>query len=235
MPALLKAKELARVLMCSKNLSNYGLAVNMYLDDNDGYFPGAHQWLHANPWSWANQPISCQWHNKSLKPDGSLWPYVENREMHLCPTFKALTRHKGCPNPSHDPSIPIEPQYSYSQNGWCGDDDFSVAGIQKIDQIRRSPALIFIYAEENMWKIPGLSGAVLNDNGLYITHPEFQPWYPRDAFATYHKAPGGDLNKGGANVVYLDGHCGFVRVTLENRLWGFYYAWPGKWRYSLEE
>ncbi len=40
MPALQRVKRQARTIVCRKNLSQYGLASRMYLDDFDGNFIG---------------------------------------------------------------------------------------------------------------------------------------------------------------------------------------------------
>ena len=45
MPALQRVKRQARTIVCRKNLSQYGLASRMYLDDWDGNFPYSFSWL----------------------------------------------------------------------------------------------------------------------------------------------------------------------------------------------
>ena len=42
MPALGKAKELAKALVCSTRLKDIGLSMNFYVDDHDGKLPSNH-------------------------------------------------------------------------------------------------------------------------------------------------------------------------------------------------
>ena len=39
LPALAKAREKARTISCASNLKQVGLAINMYMDDNQGNIP----------------------------------------------------------------------------------------------------------------------------------------------------------------------------------------------------
>ena len=75
-----------------------------------------------------------------------------------------------------------------------------------------------------MWTIPGLTRAVLNDNFLIIS--SLDNLSSSDSFATYHNPPGGDLDKGSANLVFVDGHVELVHVGVENAEDGYKLAWP---------
>lgn len=130
-------------------------------------------------------------------PDGPLWPYIKDKDINLCTSFNTIGRSMG-----------LDPRYSYSTNGWLGAGgyfgDKAVANESEV----RHPANVFLFSEENLWKIPGLSGHTLNDNGLYIDPPPGT----RDCFATYHNTPSGNRNKGSANLVFVDGHCDMIRA-----------------------
>ena len=222
MPALNRVREQARTIACRNNLRQYGLAARMYLDDKDGHFPDPFTWLHADAGvSGAYQPWSCAWHDSSYLADGSLWPYLKAKDVHLCPRFKRLAKY----NPYHSLrkcGIPVDPQYSYSMNAWLGDwgSYGSQPGVLKESEVKH-PARVFFFSEENMWTIPGLTRAVLNDNFLVISSSNSS-----DSFATYHNPPGGDLDKGSANVVFVDGHAELVHVGVENAEDGYKLAWP---------
>jgi len=112
LPTLYKAKEQARSVICRSNLHQYGLAMRMYLDDNKYYFPDTMEWLYSS------RPSGyCMWHDEENNlynhPEnaGLFWPYLPSKDIHLCLTFKIVAKDRVCSNPSHDPSIPIKPQY----------------------------------------------------------------------------------------------------------------------------
>jgi prepilin-type N-terminal cleavage/methylation domain-containing protein/prepilin-type processing-associated H-X9-DG protein len=201
MPVLSKAKEQTRNLVCRSNLRQYGIAGTMYLDDNEGTFPPTHQYLFTTIWS------ACQWHDEErwATVDGPMWPYLEARKIHLCPTFNGIAKNIGQNHPFHDPKIPVVPQYGYSMNAFLGpyEAPWEASGrFEKVTKIKR-PANVFFFSEENMWLILGLSYTVLNDTNLWIGAPYDNDY---DFFGTFHNAPKGDKNRGTCNAVFVDGH-----------------------------
>jgi len=207
LPALNKARLQAKFAFCQSNLHQYGVAGNTYSAENNDYFPNPHKWLYN-----ARITGSCQWHdeknNVPNKPEnaGSLWPYLNNKDVHLCPTFSNLAEKYGPAHPYHyeHPDIPIEPQYNYSMNSQLGRSRKDA--VMKISQVRR-PATVFWFAGENMWTIEGKSYTVLNDTALFIRSPAYIfGKYGSECIATYHRPPGGDINKGRGNAVFVDGH-----------------------------
>ncbi|MHC4087383.1 MAG: type II secretion system protein [Planctomycetota bacterium] len=188
LPALELAKEQARMLTCRNKLRQYGLVETMYLADNDGRFPNAWYWLFSTGGNFERQD----------EPDGPLWPYIRDKKVNLCKSFRAFGLTMG-----------YNPVYSYSANGYLGEAGyFGSRAAYTESEVRRQPAKVFTFSEENLWTISGLSGYTLNDNGLYIDPPPGT----RDCFATYHRAPDRDYDKGSANLVFLDGHCDVIRA-----------------------
>jgi prepilin-type N-terminal cleavage/methylation domain-containing protein/prepilin-type processing-associated H-X9-DG protein len=201
MPVLSKAKEQARDMVCRSNLRQYGVAGMMYLEDNEGSFPPTHTYLFTSSWS------PCQWHDKArwATVDGPMWPYLKDKNIHLCPSFKGISRYRGQHHPYHDPKIPVEPQYGYSMNAHLGpyEESWEASGnFVKITQVRH-PANVFIFSEENMWLMIGMSYAVLNDTNLWIGAPYDGDY---DFFGTFHNPPKGNMDKGTCNAVFVDGH-----------------------------
>ena len=234
-PALSKVKAQAQFIMCGSNLKQMGVAGLIYTTTNDGYFPYALTSIclqDGYPNYWA-----CRWHDEEYNNEnhpelaGLLWPYLENQSVVLCPTFARLAKQYGARHPpSHDPSIPIVPQYSYAQNVWLGplssDSGYESMGAYQYEAAKaqdvKHPASVFFFSEENMWTIsinpppaePGYtphkydwSQSTLNDNGL------FSHWFGTagtdDCFATYHKtswATQKTRDEGVANAVFADGH-----------------------------
>jgi prepilin-type N-terminal cleavage/methylation domain-containing protein/prepilin-type processing-associated H-X9-DG protein len=190
LPALELAKEQARMLTCRNKLRQYGIVESMYLGDNDGHFP--------NAWFWLFTQGKGGRFDTTDEPDGPLWPYIKDKNVNLCKSFRAFGLTMG-----------YNPVYSYSANGYLGEGGyFGSRAAYSESEVQRHPAKVFTFSEENLWTIPGLSGYTLNDNGLYIDPPPGA----RDCFATYHRAPPGDKNKGSANLVFLDGHCGVIKA-----------------------
>jgi prepilin-type N-terminal cleavage/methylation domain-containing protein/prepilin-type processing-associated H-X9-DG protein len=62
----------------------------------------------------------------------------------------------------------------------------------------------------------------LDDNNLRIGIPPAIV----DCFGTYHRPPGGDLNKGLANVVFVDGHIDVIKAREQYDGGNFALAWP---------
>jgi len=214
MPALQRVKEQAKEMRCKANLKQYGLAAHMYLQDSDNRFPLAWRSLNETevprgaPGGYERY---CRWHDSRYPPDGPFWFYLADKSVHLCPSFNVLAKSMAADHPQHDPDIPIDPLYSYSQNawvggpGWNGPSEHLDGRAIKSTSITRSHAEVFLWAEENMWTREG-NGQVLNDNALC---PMGYDW-----FGTYHNTSSGDLNGGTANAVFVDGHSAEVKSAL---------------------
>ncbi len=227
MPALQRAKKQVWDIKCRHNLKQYGLAARMYLDDNKGSFPYSFSWLYDD-----GGFVGCGWHDatKNIKdnPDraGQLWPYLKQKDVHLCPEFSVVAKMVGCSRCDGN-TIPIEPQYSYCMNSYLNGPAWNSVPSQfrtNYEKVRKesqvvNPARVFFFSEENTWAIPGLSGAGINDNNLRSTPP-----CTTDCFATYHNAPSGDLDKGFANAVFVDAHV--ERVSAYPAGNTFVLSWP---------
>ncbi len=224
MPALKRAKMQVRGILCRANLNQYGLAARMYLDDNDGGFPYSFTWLYKDGGR------GHSWHdperNLNAHPElgGELWPYLKSKDIHLCPEFDLVARTVGGHS---DEGIGFKPQYSYCMNSYLNGDAWgavpqqyrtNMENVRKESQVK-NPQRVFFFSEENTWAIPGLSSAAVNDNNLRSTPPG-----NTDCFATYHSAPGGDLDKGFANAVFVDSHV--EQVSAHPRPNTFILSWP---------
>ena len=205
LPALGKAREQARIMICQSNLNGYGRVMGIYLSDNGQCFPNSYNWLYTSsyeylyksgtlPPSYWTLPKgeslnldSCRWHRKDKNLEifpqegGALYKYMEDTDYHICPTFESLAvSGLGKFHYQHNPSIPIEPQYTYSINGYLGptnlyypvgewveeylyDQAFDLKElpalypiregygvVRKLDQLQRNPSGVFSFAEENI-------------------------------------------------------------------------------------
>jgi prepilin-type N-terminal cleavage/methylation domain-containing protein/prepilin-type processing-associated H-X9-DG protein len=228
MPGLTRAKEQARSIACRSNLFNYAVGARLYSDDNNYKFPRSFTWLYKNE----NLARGCTWHDATKNLDqhpelaGPLWPYLKGQDIHLCPTFNTVARRMSC-GICKGVTIPVEPQYGYTMNSYLNGDAWEsvpppyqakVKGLQGESQVVQ-PTLVFYFSEENTWKIDGLSGAGINDNNLRST-----PNCRTDCFATFHRPPGGDLNLGYANAVFVDGHVEVVSAYPPGNTYQL--SWP---------
>jgi prepilin-type N-terminal cleavage/methylation domain-containing protein/prepilin-type processing-associated H-X9-DG protein len=189
MPALSKAREQGRIIACRSNLKQYGIALRMYLDENSHYFPDARMWLKSD-----NRP----WVHKGYTPTGVFWPYVKDLDVHMCPKFSQYT--KG--TQYADTAVSYVMNFYVGNRGeiwsnWLGS---GVKGVSKETEVY-NPARVLVFTEENTWTIPGYSITPFNDTHFTVDNRVRQI----DNYATYHNAPG-DRDKGGANLVFVDGH-----------------------------
>ena len=219
-----------RNLRCQDNLRRYGSAFAMYLDDHDQIFPDSYYWFYNEEGDRITRDTGsyyCRFHIKALNPvnhpewAGSLWRYMPEPNVHICPTFDHLARSGlGAMHYGHNSSIPVECQYTYSMNGYLGGGRFGV--VKKLGQIERSAAGIFSFSEENaMWNIRGRSAvsAVLNSNIITRLRPGDGGTFS-GAFATYHMAPSEEIE-----LQMIDGGCFALQSGKEYPKWGLCRGW----------
>jgi len=210
LPALGRARDQARTIGCRSNLKQYGIGLRMYLDDNQYNFPDAHTWLRSE---------SHNYVRKGEEPDGVFWQYLEDLDVHMCPKFAMLAKGTNW----EDTAVSYVMNSYVGRGGeiwssWLGAD---VTGVAKETEVYNA-SRVAVFMEENTWTIEGYSDYPFND-----THFTVGNWSRQiDNYATFHNAPG-DLDKGGCNLVFVDGHAEFLpRVKdLED---GFRIAWPKK-------
>jgi prepilin-type N-terminal cleavage/methylation domain-containing protein/prepilin-type processing-associated H-X9-DG protein len=239
MPALNKAKEQAKYLICKNSLHQYGLAGELYLNDFDETFPDPYHWLHNPDYL---PSLACAWHdernNYETHPDnaGWLWPYFSSKDLHVCPRFRDVAKRYGHLHNAHNSSIEIKPQYSYCMNGYLGTKDLSLGlgwySVQPKRKGIRSPANIFFFCEENTFPINGVSIMSLNNNHLIGRLEPYEEANYDACFATFHKANWAELDfqssgaanapiTGISNASFLDGH-----VDKVHALETFRFGWP---------
>jgi hypothetical protein len=163
----------------------------------------------------AEHPWQCRWHDAEVDPDGPLWPYLQAKDVHHCPSFAAIARTRGENHPLHQPNIPIKPTFTYSMNGRLSDGD-SISPLAdnpgqmiRLGQVKGASRVLF-FTEENIWIIHrtngddiSLSKYVLND--MYFGTIKYGNG---DCIATFHKANDSKLNTGVSNVLFIDSHVG---------------------------
>lgn len=234
-PALSKAKDKAKFMLCKSALHQYGLAGELYLIESDEVFPEPYDWLYN--YNTFGFTAACAWHDirndYDVNPQnaGTLWPYLSAKEVHVCPKFLGIAKQYGL---DHDParhnlSIAIVPQYSYCMNGYLGEGSFSV--VPKRSEVK-GPAGVFYFCEENIWYLQGMSRWQLNNNHLIGRLSPYAPSNYDACFGTFHNASNAAIAKqvtgesdprllGVSNAVFLDGHVEVVHARDTFKL-----GWP---------
>jgi prepilin-type N-terminal cleavage/methylation domain-containing protein/prepilin-type processing-associated H-X9-DG protein len=210
MPALSKARDQARTLRCRANLKQYGIGLRMYLDDNSYKFPDAWTWLKSEGHDWVR---------KGERPEGVLWPYLKELDVHMCPKFNMLA--KGTDYADTAVSYVMNSYVGRGGEIWSSWLGAGVTGVSKETEVYQ-PSQVIVFTEENTWIIEGYSIAPFNDTHFTVGNAARQI----DNYATFHNAPG-DIDRGGANIVFVDGHVELLR-RLDDLDAGFRLAWPKK-------
>jgi len=124
-PALRRARESARTVVCQNHLRQWSLCLDMYTSDHDTKFmPGIDEDWPTGRYSWIY----------------TLMPYYEDKAIRLCPKAKRTEAEGGRlpwaawnvseTNPS-DFSLLRDPDFkigSYGINWWVNDSDISIGG-----------------------------------------------------------------------------------------------------------
>jgi len=210
MPALSKARDQARTIACRSNLKQYGIALRMYLDENQQYFPDAHTWLKSKSHDWVRQ---------GEEPDGVFWPYVKSIDVHLCPKFSQWA--KGTNWEDTAVSYVMNSYVGKGGNIWSSWLGSGVKGVSKEGEVYNA-AKVVVFTEENPWTIPEYSNYPFNDTHFTVGNRVRQI----DNYATFHNTPG-DRDQGGANIVMVDGHAELLR-RVKDLDEGFRLCWPKK-------
>ncbi len=238
MPALHRVKRQAQEIVCRNNLKQYSYAARMYLDSYNGYFSDPVTWLFNKP-AGTSTVNNCDWHDKKmsleLKPElaGSLWPYLKDKDIHLCPVFSNVARAVGSCEKYCNGKFPIEPLYSYNMNAYLGSfyGESAVQGQYK-NIVRnakketgvKNPSKVILFSEENTWTIDGVSNATFNDTVLY-PFPDSR----LHALATFHVTSMKKLDHGVAYASFVDMHVESVSAypATPSPSNSFKMCWPG--------
>ena len=211
MPALGKVKAKAQAVVCGTNLKQYGMAGTMYTSENDDMFPQSWYWLISE--QQYPSRTACTWHDPEFKPNGQLWPYLANEDVHVCSTFRQFSKTYGPDHGGHDTTNSVfDPVYSYSMNGYLGKERVwgtpasePKNAIAKSSRVKRTSEVMY-FTEEGLVKIPDMSITVLNDTVMLARFYPLTPDSFCDAVGGFHSMKGKDMTTGKANIVFVDGH-----------------------------
>jgi prepilin-type N-terminal cleavage/methylation domain-containing protein/prepilin-type processing-associated H-X9-DG protein len=214
LPALAKAKAAASQTACLNNLKQWGLAMGMYADDNNQFYPASRDLLYVatadhNPvWTEmyaaanASPPIGLSdWFN-ALPPyvaQRPLWQYgadgqsqnvfSSSQSIFVCPTAAAMPR-----DAAMDPDPAVMPTFNYGMNQRINYPAAPEAPFRITQAV--NPSAFVVFSEQRV-------------------HAVETPYYgsnPTDLSSTYscYNRFSGRHNAGG-NIVFGDGHAGRFR------------------------
>ena len=239
LPALAKAQGKANQIACLNNLKQWGLAMGMYADDNNQFYPASRDLLYVatpdhNPvWTemyadaTASPPIGLSdWFN-ALPPYVSqipLWRYGANhqsnnvffvsRSIYLCPTANAVRR-----NPATDPDPAVMPTFNYGMNQRINYPAAPEVPFKITQAVH--PSAFVVFSEQRV-------------------HASETPYYGNnstDLSSTYncYNRFSGRHNDGG-NIVFGDGHAAWFKYSYVCALINGKLVDPGdpdiNWTYS---
>jgi prepilin-type N-terminal cleavage/methylation domain-containing protein/prepilin-type processing-associated H-X9-DG protein len=221
LPALAAAKSKARQISCINNLKQWGLAMAMYADDNNQYYPASRDLLYVatpdnNPvWSemyadaTASPPIGLSdWFN-ALPPyvsQAPLWKYGANsvsnnaftyaKSIYLCPTAAALPYGPLDPNSvtGIQPGFGPGPTFNYGMN-------------QRINFNLPAPANV----PETPFKITQAANpsafVVFSEQRVHASETPYYGTSPADLSSTYNWCNRfSGRHNGVGNIVFGDAH-----------------------------
>ncbi|TKJ36166.1 MAG: hypothetical protein CEE38_12110 [Planctomycetes bacterium B3_Pla] len=221
MPALQRVKEQAREQVCRGNLKSVGLAIVMYLDDNEQTMPDFH--THSGP---CNGHL---WYNSSgrlltARDDRSYWgviyhDYVKEPKLFGCPSFKNFSQ-----------MVAQEMLYTsgevdnaaFSMNGWLTK--------ERATSILRHSEVVVAHDHMEPRIENGNDMLYANSSGRNFDHYRTggrTNWY-RGIFRHAIKNNSDTETGGKLNCLWLDGHVTTINETLGTEIPKRYYDPLGK-------
>ncbi len=110
MPALRKAKAIARNVVCMSNMKQQNLIFSLYTQDNDGKYPTrASGWPH---WIYVNGSAEQAW--------SAMLPYVDDPDITICPALASYKMDLGDVLKDSD-AIHVYPASTTRWGGWASE------------------------------------------------------------------------------------------------------------------
>jgi prepilin-type N-terminal cleavage/methylation domain-containing protein/prepilin-type processing-associated H-X9-DG protein len=228
LPALATAKGHANRITCLNNLKQWGLAMAMYADDNNQFYPASRDLLYVaapdhNPvWSemcadaTASPPIGLSdWFN-ALPPyvcGVPLWKYGANnisnnvftwsRSIYTCPTAAAMPTIPPDPNSitGIEPGVGPGPTFNYGMN-------------QRINYNLPSPANVPETPFKVTQAVHPSAFVVFSEQRVHAAETPYYGTSPTDLSSTYNWCNRfSGRHSGGGNIVFSDGHAACFKYS----------------------
>lgn len=214
-PVFASSRENARRTSCSSNLHTLGLALTMYVQDNNEQGPNSIISPHVTP---QQIPVATGW-------AGRIFPYVKSTIVYQCPDDPTTAQSDSAGKPALPVSyglnsnLSLTPQISSfsapAKTVWL----FEVVG-DRARITEPDEGVQGLGPQDQLSAIgDGTNGSILNVAGLgsgrttyFATGLLDNYAYSGDSSDDYHGEP--PRHREGANYLALDGHVAFVRPEL---------------------
>lgn len=199
LPALKKARDSAKKISCASNLKQIGTAFNVYLSENDGYYPKSVICEYGYYWS---NLLYCITSGKPLEKSGTCYcgnHGAMNNYLGYC--SEGIKYERGtifhCPSQKINP-LSNSPKYpaSYAMSAFLGGSDYRADDETKP------------YLRATKVQLP--SEGMIVTEGAVMTHMSWI-WTNRTIPYDFFGANDG-LHMNGMNVLYVDGHTDYKKI-----------------------
>ncbi len=219
-PVFAQAREKARQTMCSSNMKQMGLALEMYRQDYDAQNP--------NEWPWWGLSL-YDWDHTFLEV---ITPYTKNKQIAVCPSAQSTlyySRKDNRPASANTGGNPI--CFLMNETGWC-DADYKHDGFylgQGVSDamITRPSELIYIGEATGHQEWTNFHIAYTTPKDLKSQTCGWNPQLDQPiALTDLYNTPGDDFGKegfvfvfparhnGGNNYLFYDGHMKWMKSFL---------------------
>ena len=194
LPVLSSARESARTITCVSNLKQIGLGMQMYLQNNNGYYPSK-----ENP----NNDNNCSWVDR-------VYPYVKSTGVFECPSHPDGEYRTGCPPMEEIPgetgfTHAITYDGSYMLNVF--EDPYHSA---RESRVRHPSSTILVSDGIANWDTPAGNNYVVTGNSPSLKNAE-----------DLHSVGITERHHDGDNVLFADYHAKWMSMDalLQRSLW----------------
>ena len=202
MPTIGGSLERARETMCASNEKQLALACINYAGDHDGKLPNNKEWTIYG----ANGGFN--WYVLDGLTNGTLFPYVKDVKVYLCPTFFRIVRQPH-PDAKRSYSMNFRVDDKYQSDGVTQMGDGGIRNILSVGSVRR-PGGCVLMSEEDPPYAPfwpsTVNGVIMAsrelDDGRLCWGNGHDDWTvpsARNSPATFHR-------NNSAKAAFFDGH-----------------------------
>ena len=208
LPALNKAREQAHSISCKSNLKQMGLAMNYYIDDNNGYIaPSSGQFYGAHQACW-----DYLWGKYIAPVNKHGWPDVKGKGWDVF----------HCPSDQNKSSLSTYQRLSYGiinniVSGLNGSVSASATDTLVKHGKYKKPSATYTVADTDRDNILGVAGTEFSDSRVGVRSPGIGKCW------LYSSRRIGPVHNNSANFLFLDGHVA-GRINWKGRVAQVWYS-----------